>query len=466
MLLTLIGKEIRNNLVNARFLVAYFATTVLVVGSAAVMLGDYLGSKAEYEMSRNLYNAQMADARIHDLWFRNYTARPPSVFGIFAAGSERVPDDRALVNHESSPHFRGELKRSPLPVLFPPVDLVFVVGVILSLLVLLLTFDAVAGEREEGVLRLLLASPIPRDSIIVAKWLGGFVSLMMPFVVSITLVLLMLVLTPSITLSGDTWLRIGGMLLAFVLYLAVIFSLSLFCSVLFKRSATVALALLLVWVTMALLIPGLSVPIARAMHNPKGVRTREVAMLRSAFIEECTARERESEQRRALFDERYGGRGWRQLSKAEQQEWWSERTIYVLNGEERCFEQVLEESHAISNDELVSAHTARWLARLSPFGCLQNACLRLAGTGVEHEAALRTSLEGFGRETWRFYRDWTETAPSERPPIGRDMPRYKPPHDRLGPSSADILVDLGLLALMGILSFIGAYALFVRMDVT
>lgn len=95
-----------------------------------------------------LYNSNVERAQIRDFWYRNYSARPPKLLGIFAIGSERLPDDRALVSHHVSPHFRGKIKRSPLPMLFPQFDLLFMVGVILSLLVLLLTFDAVSGERE------------------------------------------------------------------------------------------------------------------------------------------------------------------------------------------------------------------------------------------------------------------------------------------------------------------------------
>ena len=42
-------------------------------------------------------------------------------------------------------------------------DFLFVVSTVFSLLALLFTFDAVAGEREAGTLRVTLANALPRD---------------------------------------------------------------------------------------------------------------------------------------------------------------------------------------------------------------------------------------------------------------------------------------------------------------
>ena len=53
------------------------------------------------------------------------------------------------------------------------VDWAFIIGYVLSLIALLFTFDAVSGEREHGTLRLMLANPIPRHTVLIGKFLGG-----------------------------------------------------------------------------------------------------------------------------------------------------------------------------------------------------------------------------------------------------------------------------------------------------
>ena len=51
----------------------------------------------------------------------------------------------------------------PLQRVFPSLDLARVVQVVLSLFVLLLTYDAVCGEKDAGTLRLFGSFGLPRN---------------------------------------------------------------------------------------------------------------------------------------------------------------------------------------------------------------------------------------------------------------------------------------------------------------
>ena len=51
---------------------------------------------------------------------------------------------------------------NPISVLFATPDLAYVVNIVISLLALLLTFDAITGELETGTLRLMLSNAVPR----------------------------------------------------------------------------------------------------------------------------------------------------------------------------------------------------------------------------------------------------------------------------------------------------------------
>ena len=75
--------------------------------------------------------------------------------------------------------------RNPVLALFDSPDLGYVVNIVVSLLALMFVFDAICGEKERGTLKIVLANAVPRDSIILGKWIGGFVSLTAPFLVSL-----------------------------------------------------------------------------------------------------------------------------------------------------------------------------------------------------------------------------------------------------------------------------------------
>lgn len=467
MLWTLIEKEIRNNLLNMRFVVAFFATTVLVVGSSAFIIADYVTTSDEYDQSHNLYSANRSSFDSFLPYYgANHIARRPHVLSIFAMGAERSPNDRATISWVFSPQFRSSLRRSPLPMVFAPVDLAFIVGVVMSLLVFMLTFDAVSGEREQGVLRLLLASPVPRDTVILGKWLGGYISLIMPFLPSVVLVLLVLLFTPQVDLTAGHWLRIGGIIATLLLYLATVFSLSMLVSCLHTRSGTVALSLLVVWVLMALVVPGLSVQAAQVMYAPTGVRTREVDALSKHTDATCPGEDARDKARQKRWEELHGGRNWPDLSREERDNWsrWVFEQGRIL--ERRGLDSILYITGAIADDELSVARKARWLGRISPFSCMQNACIALAATGPEHERRLTTSLIEHCRNNHTWYRGvLDEFAGHDELMKYSNAPRYQQPPDRVDVAGGMLLLDTGILALMGLLFFLAAYWRFVRMNV-
>ena len=71
--------------------------------------------------------------------------------------------------------------RIPFPILLGYLDFLFLVGTVFSLLALLFTFDAVAGEREAGTLRITLANSLPRDLFLWSKLIGGYIVFVVPF---------------------------------------------------------------------------------------------------------------------------------------------------------------------------------------------------------------------------------------------------------------------------------------------
>ncbi len=112
---------------------------------------------------------------------------------------------------------------------------------------LVLGFDAINRERNEGTLSKLLAQPIYRDAVINGKFLAGLVViaiLMVSIVLMITgLGLLVVGVTPGLDEIG----RIVVYLLLSILYIAFWLGVAVLLSILFRSVATSALAALAVW---------------------------------------------------------------------------------------------------------------------------------------------------------------------------------------------------------------------------
>ena len=189
---TLIAKEMRAHLLSFRFLVSFVILFVLVVLTAVVLTGDYVRKLDEY-------SGRQAEI---DRYLRSYAhfnriqnvlqpAQPPIPFLALVRGLT------ADVNMEA-------FDDDPLPVMFPLIDLTFIVTILMSLIALILTYDAVSGEKEEGTLKLMLANSVPRSKIILAKVAGAGLTLVGPMLVSLAAGMLVIILHPRVGWTGTT----------------------------------------------------------------------------------------------------------------------------------------------------------------------------------------------------------------------------------------------------------------------
>jgi ABC-2 type transport system permease protein len=113
---------------------------------------------------------------------------------------------------------------------------------------LILGFDAINRERNEGTLSKLLAQPIYRDVVINAKFMAGVI-LIGVMLLSIVLVitglgLLLVGVVPGI----EEICRIFAYLVISMIYMAFWLGVAILFSILFRSTATSALASLAVWI--------------------------------------------------------------------------------------------------------------------------------------------------------------------------------------------------------------------------
>ena len=113
---------------------------------------------------------------------------------------------------------------------------------------LILGFDTINRERNEGTLSKLLSQPIYRDVVINAKFLSGVVliTIMMVSIVLVTtgLGLIIMGIVPGLE---EIW-RIIYYLIISIVYISFWLGVAILFSILFRSTATSALAALAVWI--------------------------------------------------------------------------------------------------------------------------------------------------------------------------------------------------------------------------
>lgn len=144
------------------------------------------------------------------------------------------------------------------------------------LLGIALGFDAINSELNAGTLTRLVAQPIYRDNLLLAKF---FAPLLIVSVLFISLVMSMIgagLMTTGISIEWQEIVRITGFTLVSILYVAFWLSLAILLSIVFRQGATSALTAIGIWLFFTIFFPIIVNLIVRPfMPNPNYISEAE-----------------------------------------------------------------------------------------------------------------------------------------------------------------------------------------------
>lgn len=197
-------------------------------------------------------------------------SKPPEVLSIFNVGIANYIGRNVNINLFRIPELHGSKAESnPVFALFGDIDLTFIVKYILSLVALVFSYNMLPGEKEGGTLRLIASFPVPRDTLILGKLLGGLFSLFIPLLIPTLLGMAILLLLSNIHFDSDDYLRLMFIFFLFLLYLTVFYLIGAFVSACTKSSGISFLIALFIWVLVVLVIPkSSSILAAQFIHVP------------------------------------------------------------------------------------------------------------------------------------------------------------------------------------------------------
>ncbi|MFH1071790.1 MAG: hypothetical protein V1794_19385, partial [Candidatus Glassbacteria bacterium] len=122
MLTTIIFKEIHDNILNLRFIVGFILCVLLTLSCVMILTNDYRQEVKDYGTRISLVDDFLGKyAHTNRLYPLILPQKPPDEFRPLMVG---IPRDADL----------GSFDDNPLPAIFPPLDLMFIVTIIMSLL--------------------------------------------------------------------------------------------------------------------------------------------------------------------------------------------------------------------------------------------------------------------------------------------------------------------------------------------
>ena len=334
------------------------------------------------------------------------------------------------------------------------IDWGFVIGYVLSLIAILFTFDSISGEREHGTLRLTLANPVPRHTVLIGKFLGAFVSISTPFTLAVLMNVLVISTASEVQLGTDAWSRLGIILLIAMLYLCLFLALGLLVSSRVRQSAASLVILLLVWVTFVVFMPSTLASIASGLS---------ASITYDEFNERAIQLVNEL---KAEYDDRLQDMPERPAQKMELS---GEYVIKDVTERERLSHEYLTQQHA-------QIQLARSVTRVSPVVLVQHLLEVFAGTGFERHQQFVANVQRYAREYREFVTDMDSADPdslhiigvyegiSKKPISPESIPTFEDTLS-LGRDFNAAAVDLLLLTLFFIVFLSGAFLAFVRVEV-
>lgn len=473
-------KEIYHNLTTLRFALMIILLPILMIANALIYsLGSY-----GYKTQINDYNRQVAqnDTHIKDSANKSLAElalvgpgkfpKRPSRLTFCADGADEViprsvkMKSEASISRSSGVPDEDYAWRHPLTLEYPlmspggnatrriKIDWVFI-GILMSFFAILFTFDAIAGERARGTLSLMMSTTVSRGQVLLGKYLGAFLTLMVPLVIGILMNLLVILLTGSIPFDSGDWLSILGMVGLFALHVSIFIFLGFFFSSRVSNAITSLVWLLLTWVCLAFVFPSLLGTFVSNLNPIPSVD--EVFMRKRAQLDQIDDEWREGPSPK--------------LKKAPAIErpavtrLWATYFTAISGTETRIADEHIDR-------QLRQVQLARDLTQISPIACFQYAMEGLANTGV-------VSYMNFVKQARRYRHTFIDFIKAEDQSDAESLHIYpvreglsqKPVNPKAVPrfkehiSHESVLVPIGLLILFNLLFFVVAQVSFLKSDV-
>ncbi len=269
MIRDIIRKEIIEEFLDFRFQFCILIFTVVIISSFYIMTDDYKIRLLNYQT--HIRSQSVPEIIV-----------PPEPLSILVSGVDKNISRFFDLSYGYLIQVGSRKEKVNLLLsLFSTPDLLFVVKIFMSLIAIVISFDAVCGEKEIGNLKMVLSNKVSRTSFILAKFFAKGLLILLPFNFLVFLFVVSLNLLGILPIGSEELIRLLLFILFSNLYILIFVELGLFVSTLFHSSASSMTLALLIWVVFVFLIPSSSASIAKALTDVPPVDKLEEEKIRT-----------------------------------------------------------------------------------------------------------------------------------------------------------------------------------------
>jgi len=387
-------KEFVLNLMTFKFAVGTILCVVLIAVFVPVLANDYQQRLQKYSQQVTDNEAKLRQVKAYRVLTPTLFRRP-QVLSVFSQGLEKRLGDSAKIGFGIIPDFdmipeinAGPAELNPYLSIFSTFDVLLIFKIVISALALLVAYDVVSGEKEQGTLSLTLSNRVARVHILMGKLVAGAITLAVPTTVAFIVGLLLLLGFPSIDLQASDWARIGVMYVASLAFVLAVYNVGLLFSCLTRSSALALVLGLFFWVLAIVVVPDGSVYLARRIQRVPDMEARneQIESLKGQFRHEWDEKRSELPQGGGADAEEgpFGGRGHWYIIVCDpaEAEYWKKGASLEMALNSKFGRKLWEVEHAYVEGLFRQTHLARSIGRISPTCLYDNIMSALAGTDL------------------------------------------------------------------------------------
>ena len=309
MLMTLIQKEIMHHILSVRFVALLLMCLLLVPLTLSINYRRYSQNLVDYQESikreqteaeENPPNAQDPNAEVSKFFLK------PTPLSVFANGLEDALPTYLGMTRNGVRQGSAGVSQASVAYVLGNLDFLFIVGTVFSLLALLFTFDAVAGEREAGTLRINLSNSLPRDVFLWSKLIGGYIVFVVPFLVSFLLGLLLITWQGFPLGEFKIALPVLGLTLISLLYIGVFFAIGVVISTYLDNAKTALIVAFTFWVFAVLIVPRGAFVVAKLVAP---TRTEQAVYMEKTALRNNLSKDKDEKIRKKMTETFAGNEG-------------------------------------------------------------------------------------------------------------------------------------------------------------
>ena len=227
MLWTIVRRESTANILSFRFLMGLLIYFSLIVTNLFVLTRGYEDRLQSYRTAIRENEDKISQVTRYSefgLTHRLNCDRHPKLLSIFNEGVDKRKGNTVTVAHGYVPAVAAQYgSDNPYLNIFSSIDFTVIFQVVMSLLALLFSYDAISREKEAGTLRLALSCAVPRPTLLLGKYIAGMASISLPLIASFVAGLLVIQLSSYVSFSSSDWGRILLIFLLSMLYVSLFF---------------------------------------------------------------------------------------------------------------------------------------------------------------------------------------------------------------------------------------------------